>query len=126
MSDQPPGDPGAPDPAGPADLTGQLRAVVERVNAIASWVPGVEQLERAVGGAVPELPELPHLPAPGALTATQVAAVASAVRAQRTTIEATRATLDAFEQQLLVLEELLGPFETFSRAWAELEQRLPH
>lgn len=123
MSEQPPG---GPDPATPADLTAQLQAVVERVNAIATWVPGVERIERAVGGAASELSSLPHLPSPGALTSTQVAAVTSAIRAQRTTIEATRATLDAFEQQLQVLEELLGPLETFSHAWAELERHLPH
>ena len=99
----------------PADLVGQLHDAVGRLGAAAGHIPGVSAL-------VSHAPELPHIPLPGALTAAEVEAVVAGIRAQRSSIAATRANLDAFEQQLVVLEQLLEPLQTVTRQWAQIER----
>jgi hypothetical protein len=61
---------------------------------------------------------------PGALSAAQVTSVADSVAAQRRSIEALKAQLSAFDEQLAVLEQILGPFAEWSRSWADLEKQL--
>ena len=61
------------------------------------------------------------LPLPGALSAAQLHSIASGVAAQRSSIVALQAQLAAFDEQLAVLEGILGPLAEWSRAWAEFE-----
>ncbi|WP_324278109.1 hypothetical protein [Blastococcus brunescens] len=56
------------------------------------------------------------------MSAAQVGAVATTVRAQRQSIAAMRAQLDAFDQQLAVFERILDPLEEWSATWAQLEK----
>jgi len=44
--------------------------------------------------------------------------------AQRRSIEALKAELSSFDEQLAALEQILGPLAQWSTTWAELEQRL--
>jgi hypothetical protein len=84
---------------------------------------GFTDRARSLAGAVPSKLHLPALPSPpGAMSAAQVGAVATTVRAQRQSIAAMRAQLDAFDQQLAVFERILDPLEEWSASWAQLEK----
>lgn len=77
--------------------------------------------------AVPSLPalgSLPMLPPPGALSAAQLSAMSSAVAAQRGSIDGLVAQLRAFDEQLEVLERILGPLAEWSRTWADMERTM--
>ena len=53
---------------------------------------------------------MPALPSPpGALSAAQLRAIAQTVRAQRESIGAMQAQLEAFDQQMAVFERILDP-----------------
>jgi len=93
------------------DFIAQLRAVTEGLEDLAGF-----------GGRRPPAPG--EFPLPGALSAAQLASIASSVAAQRRSIEALKAQLSSFDEQLAVLEQILGPLAEWSRTWAELEQRL--
>jgi uncharacterized coiled-coil protein SlyX len=67
-------------------------------------------------------PSLPGLPLPGAMSAAQLNAIASALAAQRSSIAALQAQLTAFDEQLGALEGLLGPLAEWSTKWAEFER----
>jgi hypothetical protein len=54
----------------------------------------------------------------------QVAAIVGAIRAQRSGITNMRANLDAYEQQLVVMEQLMEPLEAMTRTWAETEKKI--
>jgi hypothetical protein len=107
------------------DFMTQLRRVIERLEGlttIGESLPPVPGLP-----SVPSLSSLPgvrSLPRPGGLSAAQLKSVASAVAAQRRSIEALKAQLTAFDEQLVVLERILGPLAEWSRTWADLEDRL--
>lgn len=74
------------------------------------------------GSATSRLP-LPALPSPpGAMSAAQLRAVKEMVTAQRSSIAAMRAQLDAFDQQLAVFERILDPLVEWSGTWARLEE----
>ena len=90
---------------------GQLRATTERM----------ADLARS-GGRLPPGPAAGALP--GALSAAQMTSIADSVAAQRRSIEALKAQLSAYDEQLRALEQILGPLAEWSRAWADLEQRL--
>jgi hypothetical protein len=91
------------------EFVNQLRAFTDRAKAVAGSVPG-------------RLP-LPALPSPpGAMSAAQLRAVATTVRAQRQSIAAMKAQLDAFDQQLAVFERILDPLVEWSSTWARLEE----
>jgi outer membrane protein TolC len=78
---------------------------------------------RAVAGAVPGRLSLPALPSPpGAMSAAQLRAVAATIAAQRRSIAAMRAQLDAFDEQLGVVERVLDPLVEWSASWARLEE----
>jgi hypothetical protein len=94
-----------------AELMGQLRTATGRL----------EDLTRFSGG----LPPAPgSLPLPGGLSVTQMSSIADSITAQRRSIAALQAQLSSFDEQLEVLEQILGPLAQWSRAWADLEQRL--
>jgi len=64
---------------------------------------------------------LQGLPLPGALSAVQLHSIASGVAAQRSSIAALQAQLTAFDEQLVLLEGILGPLAEWSRTWADFE-----
>jgi len=53
-----------------------------------------------------------------------MASITDSIAAQRRSIEALKTQLSAFDEQLAVLENLLGPLAQWSKTWADLEQRL--
>jgi hypothetical protein len=89
----------------------QLRTVTEGLQSLAGSGP---HLLPAPGG----------LPLPGALSAAQLASIADSIAAQRRSIEALKAQLSSFDEQLAALEQILGPLAQWGSMWAELEQRL--
>ena len=93
-------------------FAGQLRAVTEGLENLAGF--GESRLPSDRG----------PLLLPGALSAAQVTSIAGSVAAQRRSIEALKAQLSAFDEQLAVLEQILGPFAEWSRTWADLEKQL--
>ena len=93
------------------DFIAQLRTVTE----------GLEDL---AGFGARRAPIPGAFPLPGALSAAQLTAIASSVAAQRRSIGALRAQLSSFDEQLAVLEQILGPLAEWSRTWAEMEERL--
>jgi len=93
------------------EFAGQLREATERLQSLAG-----------MGGHPP--PAVGALPLPGALSAAQMTAIADSIAAQRRSIEALKAQLSSFDEQLAALEQILGPLAEWSRTWAEFEQRL--
>ena len=84
---------------------------------------GFTERARSVAGAVPGKLHMPVLPSPpGALSAAQLKAIAQTVTAQRQSIAAIRAQLDAFDEQLGVFERILEPLVEWSSTWARLEE----
>jgi hypothetical protein len=55
-----------------------------------------------------------------------VTSIASSVAAQRRSIEALKAQLSLFDEQLAVMEQILAPLAKWSRTWAQLEGQLLH
>jgi len=105
----------------PQTATGKLvgRSIDEFVNQLRAF----SERARSLAGAVPARLPLPALPSPpGAMSAAQVGAIAQTVRAQRESISAIRAQLDAFDQQLGVFERILDPLVEWSASWAQLEK----
>jgi hypothetical protein len=93
------------------DFIAQLHAVTQ----------GLEDLAGS-GARVPVAPGT--FPLPGALSAAQLTSIAGSVGAQRRSIEALKAQLSSFDEQLAVLEQILAPLAEWSRTWAELEEQL--
>ena len=84
---------------------------------------GFTDRARSLAGAVPSRLSIPALPSPpGALSAQQLPAVAQTVRAQRQSIAAMSAQLEAFDQQMAVFERILDPLVEWSATWARLEE----
>lgn len=95
------------------------RSIDEFVNQLR----GFTDRARSVAGAVPSKLSLPALPSPpGAMSAAQLRAVAQAVQAQRRSIAAMQAQLEAFDQQMAVFERILDPLVEWSSTWARLEE----
>jgi hypothetical protein len=108
---------GAPGDAGTSGLVG--RSIEEFVNQLR----GFTDRARSLAGSVPSKLDLPALPSPpGAMSATQLRAIAGMVGAQRQSIAAMRSQLDAFDQQLAVFERILEPLVEWSGTWARLEE----
>jgi hypothetical protein len=93
------------------EYIGQLRAATERFR---DFARAGERLQ----------PDLGTLKPPGALSAAQIATIVDSVAAQRRSIEALQTQLSAFDEQLAVLEQILGPLALWSKTWADLERRL--
>ncbi len=89
----------------------QLRGTTERL----------EDLGR-FGGRLPSAPG--PLALPGGFSAEQMTLIADSIAAQRRSIETLKAQLSSFDEQLAVMEQILGPLAEWSRTWADLEQRL--
>jgi hypothetical protein len=105
----------------PGAASGNL--VGRSVDEFVSQLRGFSDRARSLAGAVPSKLNLPALPSPpGALSAAQLRAVATTVTAQRQSIAAMRAQLDAFDQQLAVFERLIDPLVEWSGTWARLEE----
>lgn len=90
---------------------GQLRAATEGLEDLAGW-----------GQRLPRMADA--LPLPGALSAAQLTSIADTIAAQRRSIEALKAQLSSFDEQLAALEQILGPLAQWTSTWAELEKRL--
>ena len=105
-----------PEP-GPSGLVG--RSIDEFVNQLR----GFSDRARSLAGAVPSRLHLPALPSPpGAMSAAQLKAIAQTVHAQRQSIAAMQAQLEAFDQQMAVFERILDPLVEWSSTWARLEE----
>jgi hypothetical protein len=97
-----------PVPALAQEFIAQLRAVAEKT-----------------AGPHPARQASPGTPAlPGGLSAAQMASITDSIAAQRRSIEALKAQLSSFDEQLAMLEGILGPLAQWSKTWADLEQRL--
>jgi hypothetical protein len=94
-------------PAMIGEFLGQLRAAAEKA--------GVPQPARPGSSGMPALP--------GALSAAQMTAITDSIAAQRRSIAALQAQLSSFDEQLAVLESMLGPLAQWSKTWADVEQR---
>jgi hypothetical protein len=96
------------------EYIGQLRATTERL----------QDLGRVGGGAASGLgmPTLPTLP--GAFSAAQMAAITDSIATQRRSIEALQAQLSAYDEQLALLEQALGPLAEWSKTWADFEKQV--
>jgi len=95
------------------DLISQLRGVAEGLAGLTGLSGFAESF--------PAVPGLPSLPRPAALSAAQLSAVTSTVAAQRRSIEAMQAQLQAFDEQLGVMEKILEPFTEWTATLAALE-----
>jgi hypothetical protein len=60
---------------------------------------------------------------PGSLSAAQLTTITDSIAAQRRSIAALKTQLSSFDEQLALLETMLGPLAQWSRTWADLEQR---
>ena len=95
------------------------RSIDEFVNQLRGFTDRARSL---AGSATSRLP-IPPLPSPpGALSAAQLRAIAQTVRAQRESIGAMQAQLEAFDQQMAVFERILDPLVEWSSTWARLEE----
>ena len=92
--------------------TSQLRRITEGLAGMAG------QGESVRSQSVPSLHGLPH---PGAMSAAQLNLIASSVASQRQSIAAMQAQLRVFDDQLAMLESILGPLAEWSNTWAEFE-----
>jgi hypothetical protein len=126
-------------PTTPVDVAHALREAADRL--MRGWtavarppVPG-EPSERAVspggGGSavggpgsagVPALPD-PLVP-PATSSAAQLQAVLDDLAARRAQVQALRAQLGLFDEQLAALETSLGPLLEWTRAWAGMERTM--
>jgi len=50
--------------------------------------------------------------------------ITDSIATQRRSIEALKVQLSAYDEQLAVLEQALGPFAEWSKTWADFEQQL--
>ena len=111
------------EPKADAGVAGGLvsRSIDEFVNQLR----GFTDKARTIAGAVPTRLSLPALPSPpGAMSAAQLRAVATTISAQRQSIAAMSSQLEAFDQQLAVVEKVLAPLVEWSSTWARLEEAI--
>jgi hypothetical protein len=99
-------------------VPGLVHEFIAQLRGIAEGLEGVARL----GEHLPSAPRA--LALPGTLSAAQLTSIADAIAAQRRSIEAMKAQLSAFDEQLAVLEQVTRPLAEWSRKWAELEERL--
>jgi hypothetical protein len=99
-------------------VPGLVHDFIAQLRGIAEGLEGVTRL----GEHLPSAPRA--LALPGTLPAAQLASIANAIAAQRRSIDALKAQLSAFDEQLAVLEQIIRPLAEWSRKWAELEERM--
>ena len=103
--------------------TAQSGLVGRSIDEFVNQLRGFTDRALSLAGAVPSKLALPSLPSPpGALSAAQLRSIAQTVRAQRTSIAAMQAQLEAFDQQMAVFERILDPLVDWSATWARLEE----
>jgi hypothetical protein len=106
-----------------APETAQSGLVSRSIDEFVHQLRGFTDRARSLAGAVPTKLSLPSLPSPpGAMSAAQLRAIAQTVSAQRTSIAAMQAQLEAFDQQMAVFERILEPLVDWSATWARLEE----
>jgi hypothetical protein len=107
-------------PGPPEDSPGLIQPWIAQLRKITEELAGMTGLGESVFAR--PVPSLPDLPRPGAISAAQLNAIASALAAQRSSIAALQAQLAAFDEQLEALEGILGPLAEWSKKWAEFER----
>ena len=93
------------------EFISQLREITERLEGTARSSGG---LRKAAG----------PLPLPSGLSAAQMNSITDSIATQRRSVAALKAQLSSYDEQLAVLEQILGPLAEWSRTWADLEQHL--
>jgi len=102
-----------------AGFAGLIQLWTIQLRRITQGLAGMAGLSESVlSQSVQPLQGLPH---PGALSAAQLNLIASSVASQRQGIAAMQAQLRVLDEQLAMLEEILGPLAGWSKAWAEFE-----
>jgi hypothetical protein len=102
-----------------AGFAGLIQLWTSQLRRISEGLAGAAGLgESVLSQPVRLLQGLPH---PGALSASELNVIASSVAAQRQSIAAMQAQLRVFDEQLAMLDGILGPLAEWSKAWAEFE-----
>jgi hypothetical protein len=99
-------------------IPGLVHEFIAQLRGIAEGLEGAVR----IGEHLPSAPRA--LALPSTLSAAQLASIADAIAAQRRSIDALKAQLSSFDEQLAVLEQIIHPLAEWSRKWAELEERL--
>ena len=108
------------DPHGtPAGFARLIQLWTMQLRRITEGLAGMTGLSESVlTQSVQSLQGLPH---PGALSAAQLNLTASSVASQRQVIAAMQAQLRVLDEQLAMLEGILGPLAEWSKTWAQFE-----
>ena len=102
-----------------AGFAGLVQLWITQIRRITEGLTGMAGLgESVLSQHVPSLQGLPH---PGALSAAQLNLIANSVASQRQSIAPMQAQLRVFDEELSMLEGILGPLADWSKAWAEFE-----
>jgi uncharacterized coiled-coil protein SlyX len=104
----------------PGGFPGLIQPWTARLRKITEELAGMTGLSESLFAQ--PVPSLQNLPLPGAVSAAQMNAIASALAAQRSSIAALQAQLAVFDEQLGALEQLIGPLAEWTRTWAEFER----
>jgi len=103
----------------PAGFAGLIQLWSVQLRRIAEGLTGMAGLsESGLSQSVQSLQGLPH---PGALSAAQLNLIASRVASQRQGIAAMQAQLRVLDEQLAMLEQILGPLTEWGKTWAQFE-----
>ena len=110
-------------------MTDEQNTAVGFAGLIQLWTIQLRRITEGLAGMTglsesvlsPSVQSMQGLPHPGALSAAQLNVLASSVAAQRQSIAAMQAQLGVFDEQLAMLEGILGPLAEWSTAWAEFE-----
>ena len=103
-------------PVGFARLTQLWTMQLRRITEGLAGMTGLS--DSVLSQSVQSLQGLPH---PGALSAAQLNLTASSVASQRQGIAAMQAQLRVLDEQLAMLEGILGPLAEWSKTWAQFE-----
>ena len=102
-----------------AGLAGLIQLWTVQLRRITEGLTGIAGLsESGLSQFVQSLQGLPH---PGALSAAQLSLIASSVTSQRQGIAAMQAQLKVLDEQLAMLEQILGPLTEWGKTWAQFE-----
>jgi hypothetical protein len=103
----------------PAGIAGLIQLWTVQLRRITEGLTGMAGLsESGLSQSVQSLQGLPH---PGALSAAQLNLIASSVASQRQGIAAMQAQLRVLDEQLAMLEQILGPLTEWGKTWAQFE-----
>jgi len=107
-----------------AGLAGLIQLWTSQLRRVTEGLAGMGGLSESIlSQPVLSLQGLPH---PGALSAAQLNVIASSVASQRQSIAAMQAQLRTFDEQLAILEGILGPLAEWGNTWAEFEGLVLH